>query len=66
MTRLEKIKKIIRLDETGEYVTQARESADAIEGIMSSTQSQDEKTVAVWEYFKSLGICSETELTNVS
>jgi hypothetical protein len=65
MNKVEKVKQKIRLDKTSEYVSLARESADAIEGIMNSAQSQDEKYLAIWEHFVSINICNDSELDKV-
>lgn len=66
MTRLDKIKKIVSLDSTDEYIRQARASASAVEAIMQSDKTDDEKRLDIWEFFKSIDICSEAELTNVT
>ena len=62
MTRLEKIKKIVSLDDTDNYIKQARASADAVESIMQSDHDEDQKCLDIWEFFKSINICNEAEL----
>lgn len=62
MKNIEKIKNVIDLEKTLEYIRLARESADITEDIMDSNFSLDEKYVKLWDHFVSFGICNESEL----
>ena len=65
MTRLDRIKKLIDIDKGLDFVYKARDAADAVEVILDSPKTDDEKVVAIFEACLKRGLYDELDIAEI-